>query len=101
VTSGGAPIDRHEVQTGFRMSSATQRAVSERRRERRKEGSVKTVKAVPYTMTICYRASIHDFQLTGPGVNMKTAVVPVKTYTWKVVTLTPGRARSSVTHTTG
>jgi plastocyanin len=43
-----------------------------------------SVKAGTYTITIHDRANIHDFHLTGPGVNMKTSVPAVKTTVWKV-----------------
>jgi plastocyanin len=46
--------------------------------------SKKTVKAGTYVITIHDRASIHDFHLTGPGVNKVTSVPAVKTYTWTV-----------------
>jgi plastocyanin len=44
--------------------------------------SAKTVKAGTYVITIHDRSSIHDFHLIGPGVNKKTSVAAVKTYTW-------------------
>ena len=46
--------------------------------------SAKTVKAGTYTITIKDLSSIHDFHLTGPGVNKKTSVPAVKTYKWTV-----------------
>jgi plastocyanin len=46
--------------------------------------SKKTVKAGAYTITIHDRASIHDFHLTGSGVNKVTSVPGVGTTTWKV-----------------
>jgi plastocyanin len=46
--------------------------------------SKKTVKAGTYVITIDDRANIHDFHLTGPGVNKVTSVPAVKTYTWTV-----------------
>jgi plastocyanin len=46
--------------------------------------SKKTVKAGAYTITIHDRASIHDFHLTGSGVNKVTSVSGVGTTTWKV-----------------
>jgi len=47
--------------------------------------SAKTVKAGTYTITVHDRSNIHNFHLTGPGVNKATSVAAVKTYTWKVV----------------
>jgi plastocyanin len=44
----------------------------------------KIVKAGTYVITIHDRSAIHDFHLTGPGVNKATSVAAVKTYTWKV-----------------
>ena len=44
----------------------------------------KTVKAGTYTITIHDRANIHDFHLTGPGVNKKTSVPGVGTTKWTV-----------------
>jgi plastocyanin len=49
----------------------------------------KTVKAGTYVITIQDRSNIHDFHLTGPGVNKTTSVAAVKTYTW-TVKLKPG-----------
>jgi plastocyanin len=46
--------------------------------------SKKTVKAGTYLITIHDRSNIHDFHLTGPGVNKVTSVPAVKTYTWTV-----------------
>jgi plastocyanin len=44
----------------------------------------KTVKAGKYVVTINDRASIHDFHLTGPGVNKKTSVSGTGTTKWTV-----------------
>ena len=44
----------------------------------------KTVKAGRYVITIRDRASIHDFHLTGPGVNKKTSVPGTGTTKWTV-----------------
>ena len=46
--------------------------------------SAKTVKAGTYTITVRDRSSIHNFHLVGPGVNKKTSVSAVQTYTWTV-----------------
>ena len=46
--------------------------------------SKKSVKAGTYTITIHDRASIHDFHLTGPGVNKATSVQAVSTTKWTV-----------------
>lgn len=46
--------------------------------------SAKTVKHGTYVITVKDRSSIHNFHLTGPGVNKKTPVAAVKTYTWTV-----------------
>ena len=46
--------------------------------------SKKTVKAGTYAITIHDRASIHDFHLTGPGVNKKTSVPGTGTTKWTV-----------------
>jgi plastocyanin len=46
--------------------------------------SKKTVKAGAYTITIHDKSNIHDFHLTGPGVNKTTSVSGVGTKTWKV-----------------
>lgn len=46
--------------------------------------SKKTVKAGTYVITVRDRSNIHNFHLIGPGVNKKTSVAAVKTYTWKV-----------------
>ena len=44
----------------------------------------KTVKHGAYTITVKDKSNIHNFHLIGPGVNKKTSVKAVKTYTWKV-----------------
>jgi plastocyanin len=44
----------------------------------------KTVKAGRYVITIHDLASIHDFHLTGPGVNKKTSVAGTGTTKWTV-----------------
>jgi plastocyanin len=46
--------------------------------------SKKSVKAGTYVITVKDRSNIHNFHLIGPGVNKKTSVAAVKTYTWKV-----------------
>jgi plastocyanin len=43
-----------------------------------------TVKAGAYVITIHDRSPIHDFHLTGAGVNKATLVPSVGTTTWKV-----------------
>jgi plastocyanin len=44
----------------------------------------KTVKAGTYVITIHDRSTIHNFHLTGPGVNKKTSVSAVSTTKWTV-----------------
>ena len=44
----------------------------------------KTVKSGTYVITIHNLASIHDFHLTGPGVNKKTSVAGTGTTKWTV-----------------
>lgn len=51
--------------------------------------SAKTVKAGTYTISVHDLSNIHDFHLTGPGVNKATTVAGVKTSSW-TVTLKPG-----------
>jgi plastocyanin len=46
--------------------------------------SKKTVRAGTYVITIHDLASIHDFHLTGPGVNKKTSVAGTGTTKWTV-----------------
>ena len=46
--------------------------------------SKKTVKAGTYVITIRDRSAIHDFHLTGPGVNKKTSVPAMGTTKWTV-----------------
>jgi len=46
--------------------------------------SKKTVKAGTYKIVIRDRSSIHNFHLTGPGVNKLTSVSGKKTTTWTV-----------------
>jgi plastocyanin len=51
-----------------------------------KKGAAKaaTLKAGKYTIVVKDLSSIHNFHLTGPGVNKKTGVGPKGTFTWKV-----------------
>jgi len=44
----------------------------------------KTVKAGTYTIIVHDKSNIHNFHLTGPGVNKRTSVPKVYTTTWKV-----------------
>jgi plastocyanin len=46
--------------------------------------TAKSVKAGTYTITIRDRSDIHNFHLVGPGINNKTSVGAVKTYTWRI-----------------
>jgi len=46
--------------------------------------SKKTVKAGTYLIVIHDRSAIHNFHLTGPGVNKKTSVPAVSTVRWTV-----------------
>jgi plastocyanin len=46
--------------------------------------AVKKLKAGSYTITIQDKSNIHDFHLTGPGVNKKTSVGGQGATTWKV-----------------
>jgi plastocyanin len=46
--------------------------------------SAKSVKAGAYAITVHDRGDIHNFHLVGPGVNQKTGVGAVKTYSWRV-----------------
>jgi plastocyanin len=51
-----------------------------------KSGSAAVTKLAPgsYTIVIHDKSKIHDFHLTGPGVNKSTTVPAVTTVTWKV-----------------
>jgi len=46
--------------------------------------SSKSVKAGSYTITVKDKSNIHNFHLTGPGVNKKTSVGGQGTSTWKL-----------------
>lgn len=46
--------------------------------------SAKAVKAGTYVITVKDRSNIHNFHLTGPGVNKKTTVGAVTTVKWTV-----------------
>jgi plastocyanin len=46
--------------------------------------AVKTLKAGVYTIRILDKSAIHNFHLTGPGVNKLTSVAKVYTATWSV-----------------
>ena len=45
---------------------------------------VKTLKAGTYTILVEDKASIHDFHLTGPGVNKATGVAFMGKQTWTI-----------------
>jgi plastocyanin len=45
---------------------------------------VKTLPAGSYTIVVHDKSNIHNFHLTGPGVNKKTSVTAVGTTTWHV-----------------
>jgi plastocyanin len=45
---------------------------------------VSKLKAGAYVFTIADKSTIHDFHLTGPGVNKKTTVPGKGTSTWKL-----------------
>ena len=51
--------------------------------------TLKTIKAGSYTIKVQDKAAIHDFHLTGPGLNKSTTVSFIGTKTWKI-TLKPG-----------
>ena len=46
---------------------------------------VTTLKAGTYTIKVADKSSIHNFHLTGSGVNKKTSVAAKVNTTWKVV----------------
>lgn len=52
--------------------------------------AVKTLKAGKYTIKVEDKSSIHNFHLSGPGVNKKTSVTGTGNQTW-TVTLKPGK----------
>ncbi len=58
----------------------------------------KAVKAGTYLVTVRDRSKIHNFHLRGPGIDMKTSVTTVKTYTW-AVKLKRGTSSSSAIRT--
>jgi plastocyanin len=45
---------------------------------------VRSLAAGTFTITVRDKSNIHNFHLTGPGVNKKTSVGAVATFTWKV-----------------
>ena len=45
---------------------------------------VSKLKAGTYTIVVADKANIHDFHLTGPGINKKTSVGGTGTSTWTV-----------------
>jgi plastocyanin len=53
----------------------------------------KSVKAGTYDITIRDRSNIHNFHLTGPGLNKTTGVSAVGTVVWKNVKLKKGTYR--------
>jgi plastocyanin len=56
-----------------------------------KQGSAKvtSLKAGTYTIVVNDKSAVHNFHLSGPGVNKKTSVAGKGTQTW-TVTLKPG-----------
>lgn len=46
--------------------------------------SAKSVKHGTYVITVKDKSNIHNFHLTGPGVNKKTSVAAVGTFKWTV-----------------
>jgi hypothetical protein len=54
--------------------------------------NVKTLKAGTYTITVQDKSNIHDFHLTGPGVNKDSGVAATGTKKW-TVTLAKGTYR--------
>jgi plastocyanin len=46
--------------------------------------SKKSVPHGAYVITVKDRSAIHNFHLIGPGLNKKTSVAAVGTFTWKV-----------------
>ena len=50
----------------------------------------KPTKAGKYTLVVSDKSSIHNFHLTGPGVNVKTSVVAVGSKTFRI-TLKKGK----------
>ena len=51
---------------------------------------VTVLKAGRYTFKISDKSNIHNFHLTGPGVNKKTSVGGTRTETWRSVKLKKG-----------
>ena len=51
---------------------------------------LKTIRAGTYKIKVEDKASVHDFHLTGPGLNKTTTVPFVGTKTW-TITLKPGK----------
>jgi hypothetical protein len=45
---------------------------------------VRSLAAGTYTINVRDKSNIHNFHLTGPGVNKKTTVAAVASFTWKV-----------------
>ncbi len=45
---------------------------------------VSKLKAGAYVVVVADRSAIHDFHLTGPGVDKKTSIAGQGTFTWKV-----------------
>lgn len=45
---------------------------------------VKTLKAGAYVIKVADKSNIHNFHLTGPGLDKKTSVGAQGTFTWKV-----------------
>ncbi len=46
--------------------------------------SVKALKAGTYTVTVRDKSNIHNFRVSGKGVNKDSGVVPVRNLTWTV-----------------
>ena len=73
TAQAATPILKAEVGPGFTITL-----------KNGKGAAVKSLKAGAYTIKVADKSNIHDFRLTGPGVNKDSGVGPTGSSTWKV-----------------
>ena len=73
TAQAATPILKAEVGPGFTITL-----------KNGKGAAVKSLKAGAYTIKVADKSNIHNFHLTGPGVNKSSGVVPTGSSTWKV-----------------
>lgn len=73
TAQAATPVLKAEVGPGFTITLKDGRGAA-----------VKLLKVGAYTIKVADKSNIHNFQLTGPGVNKDSGIVPTGSSTWKV-----------------